>query len=577
MKKTVSISIILLFVTLSCVPVSAKKVVQKKADKATVSVPDQRKLDYYFYEAVKQRQQGNYAQAVDLLTECYYINPSNAGVANEFSLIYTAMGDVSRAMQFMLMATNLNPDNSWYKMGYAELCIKNNEFNKAIAVYEDIVRNHKEQEKVFYMLASLYRQIGDLKKSIYYLDKVEEKIGVVEELSFEKYRLYKALGKDKKAINEIQQLIKKHPYELKYQLLLAGVYLEDKKPQQALDLLKDLEKKNPENGVVSATLYAYYLAVNDSVSARMQFSKTMQDAQIDVEDKIRMLTQFMSQENQSVIDAENYLQELLSQYPENELLHSYYASFLLIQERNYEAESELRKLIQLNPQSKEPWMELIKLYASQDSTDRMIVTIDEAIENFPDENSFYYYRGLAFIHQKEYEKAIEAYKVGLEKTGQDDRYIVLLLTMSIADLYAEMKNMDEAFVYYEKAYQLDPNNILLLNNYAYYLSLAEKDLAKAEEMSGKTVQAYPNEPTYLDTYAWVFFKQKNYVLAKMYILQAIDKGGINNDVILEHCGDILYFNGETDDAVEYWEKSKDAGNESTVLLKKIETRTYIKE
>jgi tetratricopeptide (TPR) repeat protein len=576
MKKNFYI-LILLLVSLCCLPISAKKTTPKKTDKIVISVQDQQKLDYYFYEAIKQRQQNNYAQAVDLLTECYYINPWNAAVANEFSLIYTALGDVPRAMQFMLMATHLNPDNSWYKMGYAELCIKNNEFDKAIAVYEDIVRNHKEKEEVFYMLASLYRQTGDLKKSIYYLDKVEDKIGVNEEISFEKYRLYKALGKDKRAIAEIQKLIQKHPYELKYQLLLVGVYLEDKKPQQALNLLRDLEQKNPESGPVAATLYAYYITVGDSVSARNQFSKTMQDSLIDMDDKIGMLTQFMSQDNQSVADAENYLQELLSQYPENELLHSYYASFLLMQQRNQEAETELRKLIQINPQNKESWTELIKLYASQDSTDQMIVTIDEAIKNFPEENSFYYYRGLSYTYQKEYQKAIESYKTGLEKTTESDLPIIFLLTMSIADLYAEIKNMDEAFVYYEKAYELDPNNVLLLNNFAYHLSLAGKDLAKAEEMSGKAVQAYPNEPTYLDTYAWVFFKQKNYVLAKMYILQAIDKGGQNNDVILEHCGDIFYFNGEVDDAVQYWQKSKEAGNQSPVLHQKIESKSYIKE
>ncbi len=557
--------------------ISAKKSTQKQLEKTTISEQDQQKFDYYFYEAVSQRQQGNYDQAIDLLTECYYVNPQSAAVSYEFAMIYTAMRDFNHAMQFMSRASRLDPSNSWYKMGFAELCIKANDYKKAIAVYEDITKNHPEQEEVIYMLASLYKQTGDLKKSIQYLDKLEEKIGVIEDISTEKYGLYKILGKDKKANAEIDKLIAKHPYEVKYKILKAGIYMQDQKPDKAKEMLVNLHNEEPDNGMVISTLYEFYLTTGDSIAAKQLFGETMSSPTVAMDDKIGLLTQFISKENQKVADAEVYITTLINQYPDNELLRSYYSSFLLMQKRDTEAISELKQLLKINPKSKEGWTDLIKVYTDRDSIDQMLVTTDEAIKNIPDENLFYFYKGLALTQKKDYKQAMQTYRAGLNLTDEGDSDMVAQFTLRIADLHAETKQMDSAFVYYEKAYQLAPNDILLLNNYAYYLSLAGKDLDKAESMSAKTVRLRPDESTFLDTYAWIYFKQKNYVLAKMYIMQALDKDTSNNPTLLEHCGDILFFNNEIDEAVTYWEKAKEAGEKSPVLEKKIRERKYFEE
>jgi Tfp pilus assembly protein PilF len=68
----------------------------------------------------------------------------------------------------------------------------------------------------------------------------------------------------------------------------------------------------------------------------------------------------------------------------------------------------------------------------------------------------------------------------------------------------------------------NPDNIPVLNNYAYYLSLEQTDLDKAEEMSYRTIKAEPNNATYLDTYAWILFQLGQYNDALFYIRQAID-------------------------------------------------------
>jgi tetratricopeptide (TPR) repeat protein len=82
--------------------------------------------------------------------------------------------------------------------------------------------------------------------------------------------------------------------------------------------------------------------------------------------------------------------------------------------------------------------------------------------------------------------------------------------------------------------------------------------------------AEPDNPTYLDTYAWILHKAGKYELALKYIEKANQSGGDEDPDILEHYGDILYALDRKDEALKYWNKAKDVGSESEELKEKIE-------
>ena len=116
--------------------------------------------------------------------------------------------------------------------------------------------------------------------------------------------------------------------------------------------------------------------------------------------------------------------------------------------------------------------------------------------------------------------------------------------------------------------------------------MEKKQLDKAEEMSYRTVKAEPNNATYLDTYAWILFEKGKYVEARIYIDQALLNGGDKSSVVVEHCGDIYYLNGEHEKAVEYWKQSEKMADkpeegeeprpldEMRLLRKKIANKKY---
>ena len=138
-----------------------------------------------------------------------------------------------------------------------------------------------------------------------------------------------------------------------------------------------------------------------------------------------------------------------------------------------------------------------------------------------------------------------------------------------SEAYHYTKNYTESDKYFDKALKLEPKNAVTLNNYAYYLSLRNENLEKAEAMSKLSNEISVDNSTYEDTYAWVLYVMKRYEDAKTWIEKAIAHGGDQSGTIVEHYGDILYKLNRPADAVEQWKKARQLGDASEQIDLKI--------
>jgi len=148
------------------------------------------------------------------------------------------------------------------------------------------------------------------------------------------------------------------------------------------------------------------------------------------------------------------------------------------------------------------------------------------------------------------ERVIEVCQEMMELQPDDTTNVVSCLSI-IGDTYHSMGQSRKAYKTYEKALKLDPRNCPVLNNYAYYLSLEKRRLAKAEKMSFITIEQEPDNPTYLDTYGWILFLRGKAKQAKPYFKHAMLYGGKDNAVILMHFSQVLEKLGEKDLATYY--------------------------
>ena len=135
---------------------------------------------------------------------------------------------------------------------------------------------------------------------------------------------------------------------------------------------------------------------------------------------------------------------------------------------------------------------------------------------------------------------------------------------------------DSSYVYYTKAIQYDPTNTLALNNCAYHMACQGKDLDEALRLIETVMRSETDNPTSLDTYAWVLFKQKDYAKAREIIDRTIEltpAEDLSADV-LEHAGDIYFMDGDPDRALEYWKDALRLAPDNELLQRKVKHKTY---
>ena len=100
---------------------------------------------------------------------------------------------------------------------------------------------------------------------------------------------------------------------------------------------------------------------------------------------------------------------------------------------------------------------------------------------------------------------------------------------------------------------------MVLNNYAYFLSLEGRDLERALAMAGRAIVLEENNPTYLDTYAWVLYRLGRYDEAKKTMQQALSLDRSQSPDLQLHYGDILAALGEKFMAEVYCKKALEGG------------------
>ena len=181
----------------------------------------------------------------------------------------------------------------------------------------------------------------------------------------------------------------------------------------------------------------------------------------------------------------------------------------------------------------------------------------------------WFYNGTAHLIKKNNAKAVKSLEYG-KKLAADNAELQNQFNMQLGDTYQSMKEYAKSEAAYESVLALDPNNAHVLNNYSYYLSLRNTNLEKAKNMADRLVKQNPKDATYLDTYAWVLYKLKDYQGAKKHLEAAV---ALKKDAdILEHYGDVLYQLGDKDEAVQQWLKAKQAGAGSEFIDRKIKEK-----
>jgi tetratricopeptide (TPR) repeat protein len=432
------------------------------------------------------------------------------------------------------------------------------------------------------LLFQLYNQQQDYKQAIGILNRLENINGKSERLSYAKSEMYSRMGDKKAALAEMKGLAERYPNDLNYLGMYGDMLMMNNETEQALDIYDRVLKEEPTNIRTQISMLNYYHEANDSVAAATTLKKLLLDPGVSTEQKAYLMRQEVTlneEQGGDSVKVLNLFREILAQPQEDGDMGMLCAAYMNLKQMPHDSIAPvLLKVLDVEPDNAAARLQLVGYAWEQDDNDRVISLCQDARQYNPDEMAFYYYQGMAYYKKDDKEQALNTFQNGIGVINEDSSPAI------VSDFYAIMGDLlhqkgmaKEAFEAYDSCLQWKDDNIMCMNNYAYYLSELNQQLDKAEEMSYKTIKAEPKNATYLDTYAWILFMQKRYAEAKIYIEQALQNDSDSSAVITEHAGDIYMFNNEPDRAMELWQQALTSDPSNKILARKIKLKKYIKQ
>ncbi|MCR5050730.1 MAG: tetratricopeptide repeat protein [Paludibacteraceae bacterium] len=202
-----------------------------------------------------------------------------------------------------------------------------------------------------------------------------------------------------------------------------------------------------------------------------------------------------------------------------------------------EAIRVMEKACTLNPNDDNLLERLARLYSGSQQWKKILEVQDriDAIKGYDAYSAIN--RASAWSQMGRSKKAIEAIDKYLELEPTNIRF--MLIRVELMEHSGAKPTV--LYAYYDRILALDPNNLSVLNNYAYSLATNKGDLQKAERMSQMTIREEPNNPVYLDTYGWILHLKGMDDLALFYLNKAMENASnpAMKNIIAQHATVII--------------------------------------
>lgn len=590
------------------------------------------------------------ADAVDSTDEAFHLasyasslNPSDIDLASFAGLFrYSITPDsLDRENIYRLTLQRFfdNPDD--YENGFlaSEIARANYQFDDLTRVWETLDSVFPTRQDVAPRLANAYVlqfMLGDstaFDKAMAIYDRIER--GTGKDIGLTSYKIRALQFKQDTAaiISEIESLLKAMPKESEAWLFAGQTY-----QAVGLDSVKELQYFNhaceldPTNGQAFVAMAEYYNQHNDTAAYTRELQNAILGNRIDIDTKDELLTSYlrlMMRDSTHYDEVRDMFEQLTLINPGESKIHSKYGMFLLTID-DTTATEQFNYALGLDPGDENVRTFLIMSSVNYGDTTTAVKTALEGMKLSPD--NFYFPISAARMLALQ-GKIPEAFSV-IDSVNIDEvrnKQAVASFLTSAGDIYSLADSTNLALEKYEAAIALDPNLTMAYNNASYLLSCNDMDLEKALRYARYAVLSDIDNPTYLDTYAWAYFKLKNYPEAKSYIDNALRNlklisdststtventipdiistdgedqqpvsevaivDDFNDDTseldaeenpeesyegtaeVLEHAGDIYFMSGFPKEAVEFWERALrlDPGNE--LLQRKVSNKTYFYE
>lgn len=586
------------------------------ADETSILTLDQQQVfDSLYFRAITLNQRGLADSAIAVMTEAtsfydslmsplgYVINlhfPSEApkplgkgqrvpstrqvpGLAAAHYWLSNQYRRQNNALQTILSierAVAIDSVNYWYTEAAGNLFLVLKRIDDARVCYERLVRQYPEKSEPLYNMSEIYLRLDSIDLCLKMLNRLEELEGISPQLTQYKFGILQDNGRAEEGLDEYRKLIARYPYNMQHRIQLGNLQMQNGQIPQAKQTYDEAAAIDPDNAYVWVAQANYYSMIGDQLAADTLVASALTNANLDVETKVdvmmeylkgsyRKLSQYREQVEKGSIytsldtmalfrNVDSLFTEVATMHPAADGVYELQAQWRHAMGQDSLATECMRFAVDLKPTSQDYWEQMLVYATAWMSKPDIVVLTDEVHEAHPTCQTAYLVAAWAYLNMEQKTEAIDQYRRAIENMTPPDANKVSQLWGNMGDIYYQLDSLDQTWECYEKAVKYNPTNYAALNNYAYYLSEAQKDLSKAEQMALKVIQKYPDNPTYLDTYAWILHLEGQSMLATFYQQHAVDclpEGDTDNCTLYDHYGDMLVKNNDLKGAAEQWRKA----------------------
>ena len=472
-------------------------------EKAAKLNPENKQADILL--VLNHLKQKNYDEALKAAEAFKKKFPDSPIPLNLVARVQLAAGNESAAIAALEDALKVQPGDPYALSSLAQLALRKKDYAKARQYYEQILAKHENH------LDTLIR--------LSILDALEKK--------------------EKQMVEHLRQAVDAHPKAAQPRLILARYYLTRGEPEQATSLLAPLDEKQKQTPPALKVMGMAELQQKKYAQAKITLEQLVDKAPKSAEAHYLLAQAYAGLGKADQLEKE--LDKALQLNPDYFQAHLAHTRLLLKQKKTEEAREEFGKLKSSNPHNPEV-MKLDAAFALLDGDKQRALSIYEDLQQEAPST-----RNMLTLAVMKWQSGDRAGAIALQESWVQAHPKDKAALLALANSYLAEKRIDDMLATYEKVIELDPNDVVALNNLAWYLR--ERDRKKALSYAAKAHELAPQAASILDTYAMVLLADGDNAKALRMIERALDKAP-KNPAMRVHYARIAAANGDRAGAVQ---------------------------
>ena len=454
-----------------------KKKKQKSTSTENVLTKEELEQQAIFISGVQAYLLGNSQDAITKFNEVLRRNPKNDVAYYELSRIAFESRNMDKAIEMASKAIDINPNNEYYYQYLAEAKGEKGDFAGAAKTYEKLIKLKPKEYDYYYDWAYMLSKAEQYENAIDVYNALEKKIGIQEELIFQKQPLFIKLGKIEDCVQDIEKLAKAYPDEIRYIGLIGEVYQANKMYDKAIQIYHKILATDANNADALLSLAETYRKKGDDKKHDEIIQQIFKNEKIDIDTKILSFIPYierLTKDSSLKTEVLHMADLIVTMYPNDVKAVTARADVLYNIGKKKDSQAEYDKAIELSDVPNTVWIQLYILDTELEDYDHLLSITEKGMTKIPNDPFGYFYHAIAQQqknnHQATSDVLMKAFARQKMETFEETAYtsqLTLQMLIALGDASFQLKNFERTDSCYEAALEIDPNNATVLNNYAY--------------------------------------------------------------------------------------------------------------